>query len=118
MLLNLMGHEVRVANDGPSAVAAAIDFVPDLALVDIGIPGLNGYEVARRIRAQPQLQGVVLVAQTGWGQEEDRRRSKEAGFNHHLVKPIDLGVLQQIVASLPGPPGNSKPRSTPERGGK
>jgi two-component system CheB/CheR fusion protein len=101
-LLQLLGHEVRVANDGPSAVVAAEAFVPDLALVDIGLPGINGYDVARRIREHPDLRHVVLVAQTGWGREEDRRRSREAGFDHHVVKPLELGVLKGLLAAIPG----------------
>jgi two-component system CheB/CheR fusion protein len=100
-LLELLGYEARIAFDGPSAVDVATDFVPDLALVDIGLPGINGYDVARRIREIPELQHVVLVAQTGWSQEEDRRRSREAGFDHHLFKPLELGVLQELLAGLP-----------------
>ncbi len=97
----MLGHEVYVAYDGPSAVDAAAAFVPDLALLDIGLPGINGYDVARRIREQPELRRVVLVAQTGWGQEEDRRRSREAGFDYHIVKPLEIGVLKQLLAALP-----------------
>jgi PAS domain S-box-containing protein len=100
-LLRLLGHEVRVAENGPDGLQAAADFGPDVALVDIGLPGMNGYEVARRIREQPQLHGLVLVAQTGWGQDDDRRRSGEAGFDHHLVKPVDLGAIQELLRSLP-----------------
>jgi signal transduction histidine kinase/CheY-like chemotaxis protein len=99
-LLKLQGHEVQIAHDGQNAVAAAAAFVPDLALVDIGLPVMNGYQVARRIREHPGLEDVVLVAQTGWGQEEDRRRSREAGFNHHLVKPVEIGVVQELLAAL------------------
>ncbi|HJZ57456.1 MAG TPA: response regulator [Gemmataceae bacterium] len=93
------GHEVQLAHDGPGALEATAAFNPDVALVDIGLPGLNGYEVARRIRENPQLRGVVLVAQTGWGQDEDRRRSVEAGFDYHLVKPVDLEALRKILAA-------------------
>lgn len=100
-LLRVMGHEVRVAFDGLSALAAAADLVPDLALVDIGLPGINGFEVARAIRQQPLLRHAVLVAQTGWGQDEDRRRSIEAGFDHHMVKPLDFDAVRKILASLP-----------------
>lgn len=98
MLLNMLGHETHVAYDGPSAVAEAIKLRPDIALVDIGIPGINGYEVARQLRERPDFDHVVLVAQTGWGHDKDRARSQEAGFDYHLVKPLDLAELQRILA--------------------
>jgi PAS domain S-box-containing protein len=100
MLLRLEGQEVRVAYDGPTALGLARDFRPRLVLLDIGLPGMDGYEVARRLRQQPGLGGVVLVALTGWGQEEDRRKSQEAGFDHHLVKPAGLEELQQLLGAL------------------
>ncbi len=96
-LLELRGHEVRLAFDGPAALQKAADFVPDVALVDIGLPGMSGYEVASRLRAQPRLCHVLLVAQTGWGQEEDRQRSQKAGFDYHLVKPVDPETLYEIL---------------------
>jgi PAS domain S-box-containing protein len=99
MLLSMMGHEVRVAPDGPSALAALDDFDADVALVDIGLPGMSGYELARRIREQPRLRHLLLVAQTGWGQEADRRRSQDAGFDHHLVKPVAPESLTETLAS-------------------
>jgi len=99
-LLNLRGNSVRAAYDGPSALETAAAFQPNVVLLDIGLPGMNGYEVAKRIREQPQLQNVVLIALTGWGQEADRRRSHEAGFDHHLVKPVSLATLQRLLASL------------------
>jgi PAS domain S-box-containing protein len=98
MLLRLWGHEVTVAHDGPAAVQAAAGQCPEVALLDIGLPGMDGYELARQLRAQPALDQTVLVALTGWGQEEDRRRSQEAGFNYHLVKPVDLSALQELLA--------------------
>jgi CheY-like chemotaxis protein len=104
MLLTLMGHEVRLAENGPDALAAVAAFHPDVALVDIGLPGMNEYEVARRIRAEPQFRDIVLVAQTGWGQDDDRRRSQEAGFDHHLVKPVSPSAIEEIVQSR-RPPG-------------
>ena len=73
---------------------------PNVVLLDIGLPGMDGYEVAKRMRQQPSLQSVVLVAMTGYGQEADRQRSQEAGFDHHLVKPADFGKLQQILAAV------------------
>jgi signal transduction histidine kinase/methanogenic corrinoid protein MtbC1/CheY-like chemotaxis protein len=99
MLLRLRGHEVAVAYDGPAALRAAEARRPEVALLDIGLPSMDGYELARRLRPQPGLGRTVLVALTGWGQEEDRRRSAEAGFDHHLVKPVDLPELQRVLAT-------------------
>jgi len=104
LLLQSMGHEVRSAHDGLRAVEEAEDFRPDVALLDIGMPGLDGYEVARRIRARPWGAGVVLIALTGWGEDEDRRRSREAGFDRHLLKPVDINPLRDALAT-PGQPG-------------
>lgn len=98
LLLKLMGNDVQTAHDGLEAVAMAETNRPDVILMDIGLPKLNGYEAARRIRERAGDREMVLIALTGWGQEEDRRRSKEAGFHHHLTKPIDLTVLQQLLA--------------------
>jgi PAS domain S-box-containing protein len=97
-LLGLLGHEARTAYDGESGVAAAGAFRPDVVLMDIGMPRLNGYDAARRIREQPWGKGVVLVALTGWGQEADRRRSQEVGFDAHLVKPVDPAALDKLLA--------------------
>ena len=82
------------------SVEAAAKFQPEVVLLDIGLPKLNGYEVARKIREQPWGQDMVLVALTGWGQEEDRQKSKEAGFNAHLVKPLEQSVLMKLLAEL------------------
>ena len=79
---------------------AALDYRPDVVLMDIGLPGLNGYEVARRLRQQSDLGDMVLVAMTGYGQDRDRQRSQEAGFDHHLVKPPDFGKVQSILANV------------------
>jgi signal transduction histidine kinase len=98
MLLKLKGHEVHTAHDGLEAVEAAVTFQPDVILLDIGMPRLNGYEAARRIREQPRQKRLTLVALTGWGQEEDRRLSEEAGFDSHLVKPVDLAALTKLLA--------------------
>jgi CheY-like chemotaxis protein len=100
MLLERSGHDVRTACDGPSAVQTAIDYRPDVVLLDIGLPGLNGYEVAKQLRQHPVLKNVVLVAITGYGQESDRQCSQEAGFDHHLVKPARFEQLQKILASV------------------
>jgi CheY-like chemotaxis protein len=99
-LLRLVGNDVRTAHDGPRALEAAAVYHPDLVLLDIGLPGLNGYEVARRLRAEPNHHRVVLVALTGYGGEEDRRRSLAAGFDHHMVKPIDFDALRALLASI------------------
>ncbi|EDO29331.1 predicted protein, partial [Nematostella vectensis] len=88
MLLRLLGAEVEIARDGPGALAMHAAFRPEVVLLDIGLPGMDGLEVARRIRAEHGRDQVVLIALTGWGQEEDLRRSREAGMDHHLVKPV------------------------------
>ena len=99
-LLEMLGNEVCTANDGEAGVAVAAQFRPDVVLMDIGMPKLNGYEAARRIRQQPWGRGMVLVALTGWGQEEDRKKSGDAGFDHHLVKPVDIDALMKLMSSL------------------
>ena len=98
-VVSMAGHQVRVAYDGEEALAAAESDPPNLMLLDIGLPGLNGYEVAERIRRNPALRATNLVAVTGWGQAEDRRRSREAGFDLHFVKPVDLDLLQTLLES-------------------
>ncbi len=105
-LLQLMGHRVETAADGPGGLALALASRPEVALIDIGLPGLNGFEVARRIRAAPGGAGIRLVALTGYGQPEDRRRSREAGFDSHLVKPVEVGALTQLLSDLPARCGN------------
>jgi CheY-like chemotaxis protein len=100
-LLSLSGHETHIALDGDQAVKAAERLLPDAILLDIGLPRIDGYEVCRRIREQPWGRGLMIVALTGWGQEEDRQKSKEAGFNTHLVKPVDDEVIMNLLASLP-----------------
>ena len=99
MLLKASGHDVFTANDGLMAVQVASEQKPDVVLLDIGLPGLNGYEVARRIRQQPVGKEVILVALTGYGQETDRQMSAQAGFNHHLVKPARLDQVKEILAT-------------------
>ena len=98
MLCKLGGNEVYAAYDGLEAIEAAAKHQPDLILLDIGLPELNGYEVARRIRAQASSKDVTLIALTGWGQKEDRKRSMDAGFDAHLVKPVDLELLRNLLA--------------------
>jgi|GEM_PF-183586 len=99
-LLSLDGHEVRSAANGFLALDAAPEFAPEVAVLDIGMPGLDGYELARRMRAQPWGESMVLVALTGWGQEGDRRRSREAGFDSHWVKPLDIELFTKYIERL------------------
>ena len=101
-LLNSLGHETRVVHDGPSALTAAAEFLPDVVLLDIGMPGMDGYEVARRLQAFKRERKFRIVAITGWGQEADRERAKEAGFDVHVVKPVDVGLLSRIVEERNG----------------
>ncbi len=111
-LLRLQGHEVRTAYDGPAGLAAAADFGPEVVLLDIGLPGLDGYEVARRLRQVPAARTALLVAVTGYGREVDRAQARAAGFQHHLVKPLDLAALERLLAGLgatrPGEPVAAK----------
>jgi CheY-like chemotaxis protein len=97
-LLGFLGADVRTAADGPQALEVFTTYEPSMVFLDIGMPGMDGYEVARRIRAGFPERRTVLVALTGWGQSEDRRRASDAGFNHHLVKPADFTALQALVA--------------------
>jgi PAS domain S-box-containing protein len=103
MLLKLMGHQVSVAHSGTEALKAADVSRPEVVLLDIGLPGMNGYEVAKRLRAQPDFANTVLIAMTGYGQEEDKQQSRAAGFNHHLVKPVGREMLQLLLESLASP---------------
>jgi len=101
LLLKISGNVTRTAYDGLEAVEAAERFQPDVVLLDIGLPKLNGNDAARRIREQPWGKDMMLVALTGWGQEDDRRRSKEAGFDHHMVKPVDYSALMTLLSRTP-----------------
>jgi CheY-like chemotaxis protein len=101
MLLRLAGHQTWKAHDGLEAFQAAKRIRPDVVLLDIGLPRMNGYEACRKIRNEPWGKDLVLVALTGWGQEEDRLQSREAGFDAHLVKPVDLDVLLEFLSSPP-----------------
>ncbi len=98
-LLELLGHSAQVANDGPAALAAVLDFRPQVVFLDIGMPGMNGYDVARAIRDDRRFDQPLLVALTGWGGDSDRERTSAAGFDLHLTKPVDL---EAIVAMLSG----------------
>ncbi len=99
MMLKLMGNEAAKAHDGIEAIEIAEQFRPDLIMLDIGMPRLNGFDTAKRIRALPWGQQVTIVALTGWGQEEDRKRSKEAGIDDHLVKPVEPSALEKMLKS-------------------
>jgi signal transduction histidine kinase len=101
MLLTLMGHTVQRAANGPDAIEQAMEFRPDVMLIDIGMPEMEGYEVARRLRGQAETRDVYLVAQTGWGSDSDRQRSREAGFDDHLVKPLTSSDLENILRAIP-----------------
>jgi two-component system CheB/CheR fusion protein len=96
-LLQMWGHRVRTALSGPTALELALEFQPDVALLDLGLPGMDGYEVARRLRDQPQTTATLLVALTGYGQPAERERSRSAGMHHHLVKPVDFAVLRSLL---------------------
>ncbi len=100
ILLRAAGHEVRTAHDGPAAIQVALEYQPDVVFLDIGLPGLSGYEVAKRIRQERTLKNVVLVALTGYGQNSDRQTALEAGFDHHLIKPARFVQLKQILATV------------------
>ena len=102
VLLRALGQDVEMAYDGPAALELVRRRRPDLVLLDIGLPGMDGYEVARRCRQDEALRPIMLVAMTGYGKEEDRRRSQEAGFNAHLVKPVNLEDLQ-VLLNQPDP---------------
>lgn len=104
MLLKLLGAEVQVAYDGPEALQVIGAFRPAIILLDLGMPGMDGYEVARQLRQRPEGRDATLIALTGWGQEEDRRRSKAAGFDHHLIKPADRSVLESLLVTVDGDP--------------
>ncbi len=103
MLLKVTGNDTRTAHDGPEAIEQAEAYRPALILLDIGLPKMNGYDACRRIREQPWGKDIVMVALTGWGQEEDRRKSREAGFNGHLVKPVDYAALTRLLGDLQAP---------------
>jgi PAS domain S-box-containing protein len=111
LLLELCGHEAHAATDGIEGLALAERLRPDLVLLDIGLPGLNGYEVCRRMREEPWGKDLIIAALTGWGKEEDRNRSREAGFSAHLVKPIELATLLRLLAGI-NPPGETRPASS------
>ena len=100
MLMEITGNKTYLAHDGIEAVEAIEKYRPEVVLLDIGLPGLDGHEVCRRIREQQWGKNIIVIALTGWGQEDDRRKSEEAGFNGHLVKPVDYDKLLELLSSL------------------
>jgi CheY-like chemotaxis protein len=100
MLVEMLGHDVRTAHDGVEAVDMAGEFYPDLVLLDLGMPRMDGYEACRRMREQPGGADMTVIAVTGWGQEEDRRKSQLAGFDRHLVKPVAPTVIAGILGAM------------------
>ncbi len=109
MLLRMSGHEVRVAFNGEKALGIAADFSPDVAFLDIGLPGMDGYELARRLHALPGLASLRLVAVTGYGQDKDRETALAAGFVQHVTKPVEPGVLAKLAAAYPLTATNAVP---------
>jgi CheY-like chemotaxis protein len=101
MLLEMMGHEVCIVHDGVKAVEGAATFRPDIILLDIGMPQLNGYDACARIREQPSNKGILIVALTGWTQDDKKQRSQQAGFDFHLVKPVELPALEKLLRDYP-----------------
>jgi CheY-like chemotaxis protein len=98
VLLELEGFVVRIANDGATALTVAKEFIPDVLILDIGLPGMDGFEVARQLRSRPESKDAVMIALTGYGEAESRLRSQQAGFDHHVVKPADIDFLLSIVS--------------------
>jgi CheY-like chemotaxis protein len=107
--LTMRGHIICIAADGPAALTVATEFDPDLAVLDIGLPVMDGYELARRLQDTAGLSHVPLIAVTGYGQEQDRQRSAAAGFVAHLVKPVDITQLLELVATLGAADGTQQP---------
>jgi CheY-like chemotaxis protein/anti-sigma regulatory factor (Ser/Thr protein kinase) len=105
--LEMLGHDPHLAHEGQQALELARTLRPDVVLLDIGLPGMNGYEVCRALRNEPLLHGLTIIAQTGWGQKEHLKRSEEAGFDHHMVKPINMDALEKILGSLQKAPRNA-----------
>ena len=101
-VLQIMRRQTRTAHSGPEALDAARPFNPEVVFLDIGLPGMNGYEVAKRMRGEPSLSGAVLVALTGWGSEYDKRQSRQAGFDFHLTKPVEATAIERILSRVVG----------------
>ena len=99
MLLETLGHEVRVMHDGPSALAMVDDFAPEVVILDIGLPGMDGFEVAREMRTRAVTKTALLIALTGYGAESDKQKARDAGFDHHLVKPVSFTAIETVIAA-------------------
>jgi two-component system, OmpR family, response regulator len=100
MLLETLGHEVGVMHDGPSALAMVDDFAPEVVILDIGLPGMNGFEVARELRTRAVTKTALLIALTGYGADSDRQQAHDAGFDHHLVKPVSFTAVEAVIAEF------------------
>ena len=105
LLVTELGHVTRVAHDGASAITAATEFAPDVVIMDIGLPVMNGYAVVKTLRERPEFANVHFAAVTGWGQDEDRRKAREAGFDSHFTKPLSPAMLEALLASIARPAG-------------
>ncbi|WP_213781108.1 response regulator [Caballeronia sp. dw_276] len=97
MLLETLGHDVRVMHDGPSALAMVDEFAPEVVILDIGLPGMNGFEVARDLRTRAVTKSALLIALTGYGADSDRQKAHDAGFDHHLVKPVSFTAIETVI---------------------
>ena len=102
-LLRLTGHEVETALDGPTGINTARRYQPEIIFLDIGLPEMDGYEIAKRLREDASLTKVTLIAMTGWGQEEDKRRAMEAGFDQHLTKPVEISAIEDVLSGMQTP---------------
>ncbi|SAL44021.1 PAS/PAC sensor hybrid histidine kinase [Caballeronia sordidicola] len=98
MLLETLGHDVRVKHDGPSALAMVDEFAPEVVILDIGLPGMNGFDIARELRTRAQTKSALLIALTGYGADSDRQKAHDAGFDHHLVKPVSFTAIETVIA--------------------
>src|ERR1700710_1115872 len=98
MLLETLGHDVRTLHDGPSALAAIDGFAPEVVILDIGLPGMDGFELAREMRLRPATKSALMIALTGYGGEGDRQKSRDAGFDFHLVKPVSFTAIEDVIA--------------------
>lgn len=99
-LVEALGYDYRLAASGPAALATAADYRPDVMMLDIGLPGMNGYDLCRALRQIPALKNTIFIAQTGWGQDEHRQMARDAGFHHHMVKPLAFDALENLLGTI------------------